>query len=171
VEHDTLYSLLDNFFFPSTRGEVVPLRPSPAGLNIYSSREGVPLPLSSELRAPHPLCYMSFFFSCLFIIQLFFLFSLGGVNLSKGLYDLSMGVPHDAYLLTWWSPKQVRSWHLVAQELSWSLHLTWSGDGMHSLGVWRCRSFASSWWFFLPGVSPVSLQEFALGSTLSASSL
>jgi hypothetical protein len=41
---------------------------------------------------------------------------------------------------------------------------------MRGLGVWRCPSFASSWWFFLPGVSPVSLQEFTLGSTLSPSS-
>jgi hypothetical protein len=31
--------------------------------------------------------------------------------------------------------------------------------------------FASSWWFFLSGVSPASFQEFTLGSTLSASSL
>jgi hypothetical protein len=39
------------------------------------------------------------------------------------------------------------------------------------LGVWRFWSFAYSWWFFLPGVSPASLQEFTLGSKLSASSL
>jgi hypothetical protein len=39
---------------------------------------------------------------------------------------------------------------------------------VRGLGVWRCWSFASSLWFFLPGVSPASLQEFTLGSTLSA---
>jgi hypothetical protein len=31
---------------------------------------------SPELRESCPLCYVSFFFSCLFIIQVFFLFSL-----------------------------------------------------------------------------------------------
>jgi hypothetical protein len=41
---------------------------------------------------------------------------------------------------------------------------------MRGLGVWR-SSFASSWWFFLQGASPASLQDFTLGSMLSASSL
>jgi hypothetical protein len=36
----------------------------------------------------------------------------------------------------------------------------WSGDAMCGLGVWRCQSFASSWWFFLHGVSPVSSPRF-----------
>jgi hypothetical protein len=58
----------------------------------------------------------------------------------------------------------------VVWESSWFLHLTWSGDAMCGLGVWRCQSFASSWWFFLQDVSPVSLQDFTLGSRLSASS-
>jgi hypothetical protein len=84
---------------------------------------------------------------------------------------LSQGVPHAAYLFTWWSPNQGRSQRLTAQEPSWFLHLTWWGDAVHRLGMWRCQSFASSWWFFLPGVSPESLQEFTLGSRLSASSL
>jgi hypothetical protein len=64
----------------------------------------VPLPLSLELRAPRPLCYMSFFFSCLFMIQFVFfsLLSLGGVGvwLSRGLWwfvpELSVGVPRAA---------------------------------------------------------------------------
>jgi hypothetical protein len=38
---------------------------------------------------------------------------------------------------------------------------------MCGLGVWRSRSFAPSWWFFLQSVSPASLQDFTLGSTLS----
>jgi hypothetical protein len=37
----------------------------------------------------------------------------------------------------------------VGRELSWFLHLTWSGDAMHGLEVWRSQRFASSWWFFL----------------------
>jgi hypothetical protein len=68
-------------------------------------------------------------------------------------------------------PKRSGSWHLVVPEPSWFLHLTWSGDAVHALGVWRCWSFASSWWFFLQGVSPASLQDFTLRSTISASSL
>jgi hypothetical protein len=50
---------------------VLPLLPSLTCLFIYSLREGVPLPLSPELRVPHSLCYVSFFSSCLFIIQFF----------------------------------------------------------------------------------------------------
>jgi hypothetical protein len=42
---------------------------------------------------------------------------------------------------------------------------------MHRQEVRRSQSFASSQWFFLQGVSPASLQDFTLGSTLSASSL
>jgi hypothetical protein len=43
---------------------------------------GVPLPLTPELRAPHPLCYVSFFLcACL----LFIIFSLVGVSVSMGL--------------------------------------------------------------------------------------
>jgi hypothetical protein len=38
---------------------------------------------------------------------------------------------------------------------------------MCGLGVWQCQSFASYWWFFLQSVSPASLQDFTLGSTLS----
>jgi hypothetical protein len=51
--------------------------------------------------------------------------------------DLSQGVPHATYLLTWWSPKQVRTWSLAVWEPSCFLCLTWLGDAMHGLGVWR----------------------------------
>jgi hypothetical protein len=87
VQHATLQPLLEAFPSPSTLGEVVPLPPSLAGLFIYSLHEGVPLPHSQELRAPCPLCYMSFFFSaaCLLFSLVFSLFSLGGVSLSRGL--------------------------------------------------------------------------------------
>jgi hypothetical protein len=65
--------------FPCSKvaGQGPPLLPSLASLFIHSSCEGVPLPYSLELRVPHPFCYVSFFFSCLFIIQFFFLFALG----------------------------------------------------------------------------------------------
>jgi hypothetical protein len=129
-------------------------------------------PLSGTQGTPPSLLYVFFsFFSCLFIIQVFFSFFPGRGSICPGGYaDLSQGVLCAPYLLIWWSPKQVRSWCLAGWEPSWFLHLTWSRDAMCGLGVWRCRSFASSWWFLLPGVSPASLQEFTLGSTLSACS-
>jgi hypothetical protein len=47
-------------------------------------------------------------------------------------------------------PKPSGRCHLVAAwEPSWFLRLTWSGDAMCGLGVWRSQSFVSSWWFFL----------------------
>jgi hypothetical protein len=43
---------------------------------------------------------------------------------------------------------------------------------MCGLGVWMCWSFASSWWFFLSGVSLASQENFYFKEhTLSASSL
>jgi hypothetical protein len=130
-----------------------------------------PPPLSRAQGALPSLLCVFFFFSFFFIIQVFFPFFPGQGSVCPGGYaDLSQGVPHANYLLTWWSSKQDRSWHLAAWEPSWFLHLTWCGDAMHRLGVWRCQSFASSW-SFLPGVSPASLQVFTLGSMLSASSL
>jgi hypothetical protein len=164
--------------FPHSKvsGQGSPLLPSLAGLFIYSSREGVPpTPALRSSGCPALFAVCLFFFSaaCL-LFSFFFYFFPGWGSVCPGSYaDLSQGVPHAAYLLTWWSasPKQVRSWCLVAQEPSWFLCLTWCGDAMCGLRVWRCQSFASSWWFFLPGISPASLQEFTLGSMLSASSL
>jgi hypothetical protein len=59
-------------------GRGPPLLPSLAGLFIDSLHEELPLPHSVECRAPHPHCYVSFFFSaaCL-LFRFFFLFSLG----------------------------------------------------------------------------------------------
>jgi hypothetical protein len=75
--------------FPRSKvaGQRPPLLPSLAGLLIYNLCEGVPLPHSLELREPCPLCYVSFFFSCLFIIQFaFFIFPWEGVSLSRVLF-------------------------------------------------------------------------------------
>jgi hypothetical protein len=123
-----------------------------ASLFIYSSHEGVPLPHSQDLKAFCPLCYMSFFFfpaACLLFSLFFSFFPPGwGVSLCRLCWfvpGFSVGVLHATYLLTWGSANQVRSWHLVAWEPSWFLHLMWSRDAMHGLGVWRCWSFASSW--------------------------
>jgi hypothetical protein len=128
--------------------------------------------------SPSPL--QSFGSPVLFVRCIFFSFLPGWGSVCPGGYaDFSQGVPHAAYLLTWWSPKQGRSWHLAAWEPSWFLCLMWwaGGGGMVvvyatcRLGVWRCGSFASSRWFFLPGVPPASLQDFTLGSMFFGSSL
>jgi hypothetical protein len=126
-------STVTSFPHSKVAGWGPPLLPSPAGLFIYSSHEGVPLPHCLEFRVPHPLCYVSFFFSCSFIIQ-FFSPWVGSVH-PGGYADLSQGVLHAAYLLTWWSPKQGRSWHLMAREPSWFLCLMWQGD---AIAGWGC---------------------------------
>jgi hypothetical protein len=103
---------------------VLLLLPSPAGLFIHN--------LSGDCSSPS-----LFFFSYLFIIQIFFfpLFSLGGDQSVQGdmlIYHVPVSSPGDLHFL-----KQSGSWCLAARELSWFLHLTWSGDAMHGLGVWR----------------------------------
>jgi hypothetical protein len=69
--------------FPLLVAGCVPLLlPFPAGLFIYSSmRESPPLPL--VLRAPHPLCYVSFFVVIIAYYSVF-LFSLGGGQSVQG---------------------------------------------------------------------------------------
>jgi hypothetical protein len=109
----------------------LPLLSSFAGLFIYSLREGVLLPHSLELRAPHPLCFVSFFFSAahlLFILSRALCWFVPGstaCHLLAHLCDL---------------PNRLAVW-----EPSWFLCLTWCGDTMCRLGVWRSQSFASSW--------------------------
>jgi hypothetical protein len=83
---------------------------------------GVPLPHSLKLRASHPLCYVSFFFQLLFIIQFFFsFFFLGGSVCPGGYADLS-------------------------QNCLWEYHVPLSSPGGLLLpsrlgaGIWRCRS-------------------------------
>jgi hypothetical protein len=74
-------------------GRGPPLLPSLAGLFIYSSPEGLPLPHSLVLSAPHPLWYMSFlfFFSCLLFSLDFSLFYPGLGSVCPGDYaDLAL---------------------------------------------------------------------------------
>jgi hypothetical protein len=97
-------------------------------------------------------------FSSLFIIQGFFVsvfvFCRSGVSLSRGLCWFIPGVAvvilHATYFLTCWSvsPKQVWSWHLVAQEPSCFLSVTWHVEALYWLGVQWCQNPVSSWWFF-----------------------
>jgi hypothetical protein len=135
---------------------------------------GLPFPHSPELQAPCPFRYMSFSVPCF----LFSFFPGVGVRLSRGLCwfipEVSVGTLCAIYLLTCWSasPQQVRSQHLKAREPSWFPHILWHWEDMYGLGAWGCWSFASSWWFFLPGVSLASQQDFCfMELTLSASSL
>jgi hypothetical protein len=101
------------------------------------------------LRAPHPLCYVSF---CCCLLFSFFLFFLCGGQSFQGLIWPRVVYGSTVYRLA--HPvvcfsRAGRSWRLVVQEPSWFLHLTWTGDAMPRLVVWQCWSFASSWWFFL----------------------
>jgi hypothetical protein len=147
--------------FPLSKdaGWVPLLLPSLAGLFIYSLPKGLPLPQSLGLGAPCPLCYVSFFFysaACLLFSLFFFsFFPPGWGSVCPGGYaDLAQGCLWE-YCVPPSSPgglrlpKESGSWHLAAQEPSWFLCLTWSGDAMHRLGMWRSQSFASSWCFFL----------------------
>jgi hypothetical protein len=116
-------------------------------------REGFPLPPALVLRAPCPLCYLSFFL-LLLIIQFLF-FSPGWVLVHPGGYaDLARGCLWEYCVLLSSPcvprlPKPSGYWCLVmAWEPSWFLHLTWSGDALRRLEVWRSPRFASSRWFF-----------------------
>jgi hypothetical protein len=136
----------------------------------------VPAPLFGTQVAPPSLLCIFFCFCLLFSLVFFLFFSLGWGQSVQGAVliwprvvsgSTACCLAHLVVCFSWAS----KSWHLAVRESSWFLHLTWSGDAMHGLGVWRCRSFASSWWFFLQSVSPASLQYFTLGSMSSASSL
>jgi hypothetical protein len=123
---------------------VLPLLPSPASLFIHSLSEVAPPPLS---RAQGTLpSLLNVFFPQLFVYcsdWFFPLFSLGGGQSVQGImlvYRVLLSTPGGLGL-----PKQSGSWCLEVQEPSWLLHLWWSGDSMHGLGVWRSQSFASSW--------------------------
>jgi hypothetical protein len=153
-------------------GQALLLLPSPAspGLLIYSSRKESPPP-SSVLRVPH------FFARCLYCsycLLLSFPFFPGWRSVCPGSYAvLAQGClwEYCVLLSSPCLPKLCGHGQLVAWGPSWFLCLTWSGDSLLSLKVWKGQSFASSQWFCLQGVSPGSLQDFTIGGTLSASSL
>jgi hypothetical protein len=166
--------LLQAFPFPSTLGEVALHPPFPAGLFIYSSVRDSPPPFSAQGALPSLL--RVFCCCCLIFSLVFSLFSLGwGQSVQRAMLICprvvcGSTVWHLAHLVVCFF-RAGRSWRLAAWEPSWFLRLTWSGDAIHRQGVWRSQSFASSWWFFLQSVSPASLQDFILGSMISASSL
>jgi hypothetical protein len=128
--------------------------PSFSGQLIYLQfHEGLPFPPSSVLRVPCPLCYVSFVV-VYYSVWFFSLFSLGGGQSVQGAMLIWPRVVCGstvcclAHLVVCISLAG-RKWHLVAQEPSWFLHLTWSGNAMCVLEVRRSQGLASSWWFFL----------------------
>jgi hypothetical protein len=101
----------------------------------------LPLP-PSLVRSEHPASCAACSFSVPCLLFFFFFFFCGTwVSLSRELCwfipGVAVGIPHAAYLLTCWSasPKLVWSRHLVAQEPSCFLRVTWCGDALHRLGV------------------------------------
>jgi hypothetical protein len=130
---------------------VLRLLPSPAGLLWGIS----PSPLfGAQDSLPSLLHY--FFVVLAYYSVFFFSFFPGWGSVCPGGYaDLAQGCLWE-YCVPLSSPCGLRlpkpsgCCHLVAaREPSWFLCLTWSGDAMCRLEVWRSQSFASSWWFFL----------------------
>jgi hypothetical protein len=84
------------------------------------------------------------------------------VSLSRGYAGLSQGIPHADYLLTCWSasPKQVWNRHLVMQEPSYFLSVTWHGEALYELGIQGVRVLILLGGFVLPSVAPASQESF-----------
>jgi hypothetical protein len=125
-----------------------------------------PSPFSSALRAPCPLCCVSFSGPCLLFRVFLVFFGRAGVSLSWGLCwfipGVDVGILCATYLLTCWSvsPKEVWSQCLVAQEPSCFLSVTWCGEALYRLGAWGVRVLLLLGVFILPSVAPVSQQAF-----------
>jgi hypothetical protein len=107
----------------------------PACLFTVHMRKCAPPLFRAQGALPSLLCLFLFSFNCLFIIQVFFPGQ--GSVCPEGYADLSQGVPHAIYLLTWWSPKQVGAgiWQ-HRYPLGFSIY---HGMGMLCMG-WRCGS-------------------------------
>jgi hypothetical protein len=142
--------------FPASRLLGGAATPAFSGQLIYLQfREGLPLPHLQSLGCPALFATCLFFFVFVYYsVCFFFLFFpwVGGQSVQGAMVIWPRAVCgstacHLAHLVVCIS-QAGRSWHLVALEPSWFLRLTWSGDGVRRLGVWRCWSFASSQWFF-----------------------
>jgi hypothetical protein len=113
-------------------------------------------PPYSRAQGALPSLLRVHFFSSLFITQFFSFFVRWGSVCPGGMLifiEGGCGRTSCCLLLTCGSAKLVRSQYLAAREPSWFLHIPWCGKALCGLGVQRCQSFASSWWFFLSGVS------------------
>jgi hypothetical protein len=154
-------------------GQVPLLLPSPHGLFIYSSVRDCSSP-ASVLWAPRPLCYVSFFIVLLF--SLFFSFFPGWVLVCPGGYaELAQGC-------LWEYHVQLNSPGGLLLSSRLDAGVWWHQALLVSLFnvMWRCYAWAGGvvvleFYLFLvvfsAQCSPASLQDFTLGSTLSASSL
>jgi hypothetical protein len=134
--------------------------------------EGFPSPTFHNQGAPPSLVCV---FLVLIAITQFLFFPLMGSVRPGGYADLAQGclwkyhVPLNSPFPH--LPMPSGSGRLAAWGPSWFLRLTWSGDSLRRLEVWKGQSFASSQWSCQKGVSPASPQDFTQGGTLSASSL
>jgi hypothetical protein len=129
-----------NFPLSKVAGQGSPLLSSLASLFTVHVRECPSTPSGTQ-DTPPSLLHVFFFSAACFLLRFFSFFPGQGSVCPGGYVDLSQGVLHAAYLLTWWfaSPKQSRSWHLVVQEPSWFLHLMWSGMLCMGLGCGGVR--------------------------------
>jgi hypothetical protein len=154
-----------------------PLRPGP-GLFIYSSGKASLPPLFGAQCAPPSFPRVFILIACYSVS----LFSLGGGWSVQGamLFWPRVVCGSTAYCLAHFVcifPSRLGAGVSRPGAILVSLfNVKWrfsaqAGDSLRKLEAWRGQNFASSWWLCLQGVSPVSLQDFALGGTLSASSL
>jgi hypothetical protein len=137
------------------------------GLFIYSSgKDSTPrlfIAQDSPPSLPHVFIVLIAYYSVLFFPRV-------GVDLSRGYADLAQGCLYK-YCIPLSSPCSClpklsgRGW-LAAWGPSSFLPLTWSGDSLCRLEVWRGQSFASSQWPCLPGVSAAFLQNFIVGGII-----
>jgi hypothetical protein len=170
----TLLTTVTVISFPTARaGWGLPLLSSQVGcLFTVLWRISPPTLFSAQGTPPSLLC----FFCCCLLLSFFSLFFPGWGSVCPGGMLIWPRVVCGstvcclAHLVVCFS-RAGKSWCLILQEPSSFLCLPWSGDAMRKLWVWHCRSFTSCWWFFLQGISLASLQDFTLGSMLSASSL
>jgi hypothetical protein len=132
-----------------------------------------PPPFSSMLSVSCLLWYV-LVFSSLFIVQFIFFFLQGraSVSLPRGpcwfILEVSRGncMTVGVHLLVCqMSPKQVWSQHLVAQQPSSFLSVTWHGEAFHRLGVQDVKVLILLVALFLPSVAPASQQGFGVSSS------
>jgi hypothetical protein len=118
--------------------------------------KGFPFPPPLQ-HSGHPVLFATCLFCCYCLLfRVFFSFFPGWRSVCPGLCaDLAQGCLWEYHVLLSSPcgprlPKPSGHWHLVVVwEPSWFLCVTWSGDALHGVEVWRSQSFASSLWFFL----------------------
>jgi hypothetical protein len=147
----------------------------PAQLVYLQSWEGFPSP--NLQHSGHPTLFPACLNCSYYLLLSFsFFFSRVEVSLSRGLCcsgpGLSVGLPwyREAHLVRVF-PSHVGTGHWRPRGPSSFLCLTWSGDSLHRLEMWRGQSYAFSRWLCLQSVSPASLQDFTIVGLLSASYL